>query len=141
MAAQENDLNDKAVAHEIYHTVQDPKCGLRKQHAEAVADIISSCTKLTRTEYTQRHNNVASIVYRVICAEYNLEDSRDWWVEPKRVVRDNHIKIFWNFSIQTDKHLLQNFPGIVLINYKKQTGLMTLKCLVMRTPRTKNSKI
>ena len=30
--------------------------------------IISRCSKLTRTEYTQRHNNVASIVYRVICA-------------------------------------------------------------------------
>ena len=32
---------------------------------------------LAGTEYTKRHNNVASIVYRVICAEYNLEDSKD----------------------------------------------------------------
>ena len=61
MAAQEQDLNAKTVAHEIYHTVHDPSCGLHKQHAEAAAHIINSCSKLTRTDYTERHNNVASI--------------------------------------------------------------------------------
>ena len=44
MAAQEQALNTRAVAHEIYHTVQDPKCRLCKQHAETVAHIISGCS-------------------------------------------------------------------------------------------------
>ena len=52
----------------------------------------------------------ASRVYRAICAEYNLEHSKDWWVEPEKVVRDDHAKILWNFPIQTDKHLLHNRP-------------------------------
>ena len=39
--------------------------------------IISGCSKLTGTEYTERYNNAASIVYRVICAEHNLEHSKD----------------------------------------------------------------
>ena len=30
MAAQEQALNTRAVAHEIYHTVQDPRCRLWK---------------------------------------------------------------------------------------------------------------
>ena len=34
--------------------------------------------------------NVASIIYRVICAEYDLEHSKDWWVEPEKVVRNAH---------------------------------------------------
>ena len=46
MAAQEQALNTGAVSHEIYHTVQDPKCRLCKQHAETVAHITSGCSKL-----------------------------------------------------------------------------------------------
>ena len=66
MAAQEQALNTRAVGHEIYHTVQDPRCRLCKQHAETMAHITSSCSKLAGTEYTKRHNNVATIVYRAI---------------------------------------------------------------------------
>ena len=46
MAAQEQTLNTRAVAHEIYNTVQDPRCRLCKQHAETMAYIISGCSKL-----------------------------------------------------------------------------------------------
>ena len=42
IAAQEQALNTRAVAHKIYCTVQDSRCRLRKQHAEAVAHIISA---------------------------------------------------------------------------------------------------
>ena len=80
-----------------------------------MAHITSGCSKLAGTEYTKRRNNVASIIYRAICAEYDLEHSKDWRVEPEKVVR----KILWNFPIQTDKHLLHNRPDIVLINYNR----------------------
>ena len=77
MAAQEQALNTRAVAHEIFHTVQDPRCRLCKQHTETVAHVTSSCSKLAGTEITERHNSVASIVYRAKCAEFNLEHSKD----------------------------------------------------------------
>ena len=72
----------------------------------------------------KRQNNVASIVYRAICAEYDLEHSKDWWVEPEKVARDDHTKILWDFPIQTDKHLRRNRLDIVLIKYNEQTGLV-----------------
>ena len=78
MAAQEQALNTRAVAHRIYHTVQDPTCRLCKQHAETVAHITSGCSKLAGNEYTKKHNNVASIINRAVCAEYDLEHSKDW---------------------------------------------------------------
>ena len=135
IAAQEQALNTRAVAHEIYRTVQDPRCRLCKQHAETVAHITSGCSKLAGTEYTKRHNNVASIVYyKTICAEYDLEHSKNRWVEPEKVVRNDHAKIFWEFLIQTDNHLLHNQPDIVLINYKKQTGLI----IDIAVPRNEN---
>ena len=70
-----------------------------------MAHIISGCSKLAGSEYTERHNNVALIVYRDKCADYNLEHSKDWWVESERVVRNHHFKILWDFPIKTDKHL------------------------------------
>ena len=69
MVAQEQALNTRTVTHQIYHTVQDPRCRLCKQHAETVALITSGCSKLAGTKFTERYNDVASIVYRVICSE------------------------------------------------------------------------
>ena len=74
-----------------------PKYRLCKQHEETVAHITSGCSKLAGTEYTKRHNRVTSIVYRAICAEYNLEHSKDWWVKPEKVVWNDHAKILWTF--------------------------------------------
>ena len=45
-------------------------------------------------------------------------------IRPEKVVRNDHAKILWDFSNQTDKHLFHNRPDIVLINYKEQTGLI-----------------
>ena len=120
--------------------MQDPRCRLRKQHAETIAHITSGCSKLAGTEYTERHNSMASIVYRTICAVYNLEHSKNWWVEPEKVVRNDHAKILWDFPIQADKHLLHNRPDIVLINYKEQTGLI-IDILVPRDENIQDKKL
>ena len=53
---------------------------------------------------------------------YNFEHSKDWWVEPERVVRNHYAKILWDFPIKTNKHLLHNRPDIALINSKEQTA-------------------
>ena len=79
MVAQEQAL--RAVAHQIYHTVQNPRC-------RNCAHIIIGCSKLVGTEY----NNVASIIHGVICTEYNLEHSKDWWVRPEKVVSNDQAK-------------------------------------------------
>ena len=77
---------------------------------------------------------MASIIYRAICAEYDLERSKDWWVEPEKVVSNDHAKILWDFPIQTDKHLLHNRPDIGLINCKENTGLL----IDIAVPRDEN---
>ena len=77
MAVQKQALNTRAVAYKFYHTVQDSRFRLCKQHAETAGHITSSCSKLAGTEYMERHNNVASIVYRAICPEYDLEHGKD----------------------------------------------------------------
>ena len=121
MAAQEQALNTRAVAHKIYHTVQDPWC------------ISSTAATSSKGLITLKDNNVVEIVYRVICAEYNFERSKDWWVEPEKLSK----KILLDFLVQTDKHLFHNRPDIVLINYKEQTGLI-IDIAVSRNENTRD---
>ena len=99
MAAQKPALNSRAVAYKIYYTVQNSRCRLCKQHAETGGHTTSGCSKLAWIEYFERHNNVASIVYRAICAKYNLEHSKDWWLKSEKVVRNDYAKILWDFPI------------------------------------------
>ena len=134
ITAQEQTLNTKKVANKIYHTVQDLRCRLCTQHAETVAHIISDCIKLAGTKYAERHNNLALIVYRVICVAYNLEHRKDWWVRPEKFVRNDDTKMLRNSPIQTDKHLLHNWFDFMLINIKKQIRLI----IDITVPRDEN---
>ena len=99
MAAQKQAFNTRAVACEICQTVQNSKCRLCKPHAETVIHITSGCSKLAGIEYTEKHNNVASIVYGAICAECKIDHSKDLWVDPEKVVKNDHAKILLDFSI------------------------------------------
>uniref|UniRef100_A0A3Q0TB59 Ion transport domain-containing protein n=1 Tax=Amphilophus citrinellus TaxID=61819 RepID=A0A3Q0TB59_AMPCI len=49
--------------------------------------------------YTEHHNQVAGIVYRKICAEYDLEVPRSKWDMPPRVVENDEGKSLWDFQI------------------------------------------
>uniref|UniRef100_A0A3P9CTW7 C2H2-type domain-containing protein n=1 Tax=Maylandia zebra TaxID=106582 RepID=A0A3P9CTW7_9CICH len=72
----------------------------------------------------ERHNQVAGIVYRNICAEYNLEVPRSKWEMPPRVVENDRAKILWDFQIQTDKMVVANQPDIVVVDKQKKTAVV-----------------
>ena len=48
--------------------------------------------------HREKFTNVSLTVYRAICAEYNLEDSKDWSVEPEKIVNNDRVKILRDFS-------------------------------------------
>jgi hypothetical protein len=122
MAAQEQALKTRAIEAKIYHTRQDPRCRLCKQHDETVQHITSGCTQLAGTAYTERHNQVALIVYRNICQVYDLETPRNWWEIPEKVVENEKAKILWDFHIQTDKQVMANQPDIVIVDKEKKVA-------------------
>ena len=55
------------------------------------------------TAYTERHNQVAGIVYRNIFSEYGLDPPKSRWETPQKVVENNRTKLLWGFPIQTDR--------------------------------------
>ena len=62
------------------------------------------------TAYTERHNQVAGIVYRNICSKYGLDPPKSRWETPQKVVKNNRAKLLWDFQIQTDRKILANQP-------------------------------
>ena len=120
MAAQEQAVKTRAIEAKIWHTRQDSKCRLCKQHDETIQHIITGCTKLAGTAYMERHNQVALIVYRNICKTYNIETPKNWWEYPEKVVENDQAKILWDFHIQTDKQVRANQPDIVIVDKDKK---------------------
>ncbi|KAF7649568.1 hypothetical protein LDENG_00139440 [Lucifuga dentata] len=110
MAAQEQALSTRFIEAGVYHSRQNPWCRLCKDAPETVQHSLAGCKMLAGTAYTERHNQVAGIVYRNICAEYGLEVPKSKWETPPKVAENSRAKVLWdfNFKFQTDKQLLDN---------------------------------
>ncbi|XP_054913489.1 uncharacterized protein LOC129377515 [Poeciliopsis prolifica] len=124
LAAQEQALNTRAIEAQIYHTRQDPRCRLCKEAPETVQHITAGCKILAGKAYMERHNQVAGIVYRNICAEYGLETPRSKWETPPKVVENARAKILWDFQIQTDKMVMANQPDIVVVDKHQRKAVV-----------------
>ena len=122
MAAQKQALTTRQIEAQIYKTRQDGRCRLCKGSPETIQHIVSGCSQLAGTAYVERHNQVAGIVYRAICAQYGLRQPVNWWEVPEKVVENTEAKILWDFYIQTDKHVLANQPDIVVVDKKTKTA-------------------
>ncbi|CAL9694852.1 unnamed protein product [Knipowitschia caucasica] len=127
MAAQEQALSTRAIEAQIYHTRQDPRCRLCKEAPETIQHITAGCKMLAGRAYMERHNQVAGIVYRNICAEYGLETPRSKWETPPKVVENERAKILWDFQIQTDRMVMANQPDIVVVDKGQRTAVVVDK--------------
>ncbi len=124
-AAQEQALNTRAIQAKIYKTHANPKCRMCNEHDETVQHITSGCKQLAGTAYMEWHNQVAGIIHRNICKEYNLETPENWWDTPDKVTENEKAKILWDFHIQTDKQVMANQPDIVIIDkHKKEATII-----------------
>uniref|UniRef100_A0A3B5PPD0 Reverse transcriptase domain-containing protein n=1 Tax=Xiphophorus maculatus TaxID=8083 RepID=A0A3B5PPD0_XIPMA len=124
LAAQEQALNTRAIEAQIYHTRQDPRCRLCKEAPETVQHITAGCKILAGKAYMERHNQVAGIVYRNICAEYGLETPGSKWETPPKVAENARAKILWDFQIQTDKMVMANQPDIVVVDKQQRKAVV-----------------
>ena len=95
-----------------------------KVKVETVDHLVSSCSKIAQTDYKERHNKVASMLHWYLCRKYNLPTADKWWEHKvNKVLQKEDVKILWDFSIQTDKHLAHNIPDITVVE-KKQAWII-----------------
>ena len=89
IAAPEQGLHTKTMEARVYHTTQDPRCGLYKDAPETVLHINSGVYDAGMI-YMEFHNHAAGMMYRNIFANYRLVVPRwdyQWsrWEMPPRV--------------------------------------------------------
>ena len=124
ISTQDQALRTNAIKANIDIVTENYKCRLCKEKDETIDHLISSCSKFVQTDYKERHNKVASMLYWNLCKKYHLPAFDKWWEHNVEKVLQNEVaKILWDFRIQTDKYLAHNIPDITVVE-KKQVWLI-----------------
>ncbi|KAF7661452.1 hypothetical protein LDENG_00261530 [Lucifuga dentata] len=84
---------------------------------------------LAEKAYTDRHNQVAGIVYRNICAEIGLGVPKSKLETPPKVIENGRAKILWDFKFQTDKQVQTNLPDMVVNKEQKRAVVIDVAIL------------
>lgn len=125
IAAQDQALNTRYHQRKIIGLEIDSKCRMCSSKEETISHILSGCTTLAATEYTYRHNKIASYIHWLMCKELGTEVQDKWYDhEPQPVINTQDCTIMWDHSIRTDRTIGANRPDIVLHNRAKKTCLL-----------------
>ncbi|KAJ8024707.1 hypothetical protein HOLleu_34687 [Holothuria leucospilota] len=139
VAAQDQSLATRAYLHRKVKDGTNPLCRLCGQYKETIDHIISGCPVLAPTEYTHRHNKVATYIHWLICRHYGIETSTDKWYDhqPLTVSENQDATILWDMPVHTDREIKANRPDIVVKDFKEK------KCLLIdvAVPSDKNISI
>lgn len=87
---------------------QDPSFRLCKVALESICNIVAGCKVQARTMYTERHNQVAGIVYRNIWALCGLKVFNPSSETTHKVVENNRAKVLWDIGFQTPRPLVED---------------------------------
>ena len=130
LAVKTQALRTKWIKFKIDKTVTNPMCRLCGEREETVSHILSECKMLAQNKYKiWRHDQAAKIIHWSICRKNSFEVNERWYRhKTERVLENDEIKVLWDFSIQTDKHLDHNKPDIVV--YSK----VTKECVIIYLP-------
>ena len=80
LAAQDQALRTKAIKDKIDKTTMIySKCRLCKKKEVTADYLVSAYNKIAQTDYKERHNKVASMLYWNLCKKYNIPAADKWW--------------------------------------------------------------
>ncbi len=79
---------------------------------------------LSNTEYLHRHNLSAKIVHQFLAQRHKLITTDDpyYKYEPQPVLENESTKIYWDWPVITDRTILANRPGIIIIDKINKTA-------------------
>ena len=89
---------------------------------ESLGHLVGECSKLAQTEYKHRHDNVARMIHWNIAHSYDLDVSSKWYEHnPEGVIENDHVKLLWDFNIQTSTYIQARRPDVVVVDRDKKT--------------------
>ena len=92
---------------------------------ETVDHVVAGCSAMAPTEYTDLHNQVASITHWNICGQFRVpEESKRYRHRPNRLVKVDDIVVLWNTTILTARKIKAARADICLRNKKANSCLL-----------------
>ena len=89
---------------------------------ESMGHLVGECSKLAQTEYKHRHDNVARMIHWNIAHSYGLDVSNKWYEhKPEGVIENDHVKLLWDFNIQTSTYIQVRRPDVVVVDRDRKT--------------------
>jgi hypothetical protein len=135
MDTQEQALRTRYIKWAIDKTTDNPKCRWCGEINESVQHLVAGCSILANSEYTERHNQAASIVHWRMCQKYGIDvPKKSYRHIPLPVIENEKVKILWDVNIYTDKLIHARRPDIVVVD--KSAKKVTL--IDMAVPADKN---
>lgn len=97
--------------------IQSDVCRKCMTAQENIQHIISGCTILVQVDYKNRHDNVAKILYLELIKKHlsKVDNPPYYKYTPDAVVENQHVKLYWDRGIVTDKAVKHNRPDITLL--------------------------
>ena len=100
-------------------------CRLCKTKEETISHIVSGCTMLAGTKYTNRHDRIGTYLHWCILKELGHKTCDDWYKHvPTQSVECGDITVMWDFTLITDKRIPANRPDITIHDRKNRTALL-----------------
>jgi DNA-directed RNA polymerase subunit RPC12/RpoP len=130
-AAQDQAIQTRSIAKNLYHTATSYKCRMCNKHVESISHILAECPFIAQTLYMERHNRVAAFIHWKLCKINAFETESDGWTQhtPSKIMENSHIKILWDCNIFTDYKISARRPDIVVMNKTTHTGtIIDINC-------------
>ena len=89
VAAQDQALRTRYYEHHILHRDVSPTCRVCSAGLETVDHVVAGCSAMAPTDYTDRHNLVASIIHWNICRHFQVPVERRWYRKRKLLVNQS----------------------------------------------------
>ena len=130
-AAQGQALGTRYYERKILHRDVSPTCRLCSVGLETVNYILAGCNALAPMEYTDRNNQVASIINWYIFRHFVVPVESRWYRHyPDRLVETDDITMMWDTAIPTAR-IGSNRPDISFRNKDTNSCLVIdISCVV-----------
>ena len=91
-----------------------------------MSHIAAECIALAQKQYKiWRHDRVAQVIDWELSKTCGFETTPNWYDhKPDSICDSKKYKLQWDFKIQTDQHMDNNKPDIVLLNKEERFCLI-----------------
>ena len=116
-AAQDQSLPTNVMKARIEKSDVSPMCRMCNAAEETLFHIVSECRVHAQTEYKGRDDKLAKVINWDLCKKYGVKVQSKWYDHvPEKVEETDHVKILWDFNIQTDHVIEHRRPDVVVLD-------------------------